>query len=94
MMANWNLTELARDLPRIARSLVLVAGSKDSAISPAAMRRTGERVPDAPLMWLADAGHLAHEEKPFEVAALVVQCACDAQLLEAVASVVPSPTRL
>ncbi len=94
MMANWDLTKLARDLPRIARSLILVAGSKDSAISPAAMRRTGERVPDAPLMWLADAGHLAHEEKPFEVAALVVRCARDAQVLETAASVVSSPTSL
>jgi magnesium chelatase accessory protein len=94
MMANWDLVELARDLPRIANSLVLVAGSKDSAISPAAMRRTGERVADAPLLWLTGAGHLAHEEQPSEVAALVLRCACESHLLESVGGVVPPPTGL
>ena len=94
MMANWDLIELARDLPRISHSLILVAGSKDRAISPAAMRRTGERVPDAPLLWLSDAGHLAHEEKPLEVAALVLRCACESRLVEAATGVVPPPTSL
>jgi magnesium chelatase accessory protein len=93
MMANWDLIQLARDLPQISHSLVLVAGSRDSAISPTAMRRTGERVPGAPLLWLADAGHLAHEERPAEVAALVATAGAT-HPLDAAACVVRPPTSL
>jgi magnesium chelatase accessory protein len=70
MMANWNLPQLARDLPRLATPLHLLVGENDRTVPPAhgaqildrlAPAARGERV------GLVGLGHLAHEEAPARV---------------------------
>lgn len=73
MMANWDLMALERELPKLADTLVLVAGANDRAISPSVSRRIGACVPAAPLLWLPNVGHLAPEESPSEVAAIAIR---------------------
>jgi magnesium chelatase accessory protein len=71
MMAKWDLRPLERDLPLLATRLVLVAGGNDRTIPPDDARRIRALVPGAVLHVLPGLGHLAHEERPADVAALI-----------------------
>lgn len=73
MMANWDLAPLLRDLPRLAPRLVLVVGGADRTIPPAQAERVRARLPAARIVTLAGLGHLAHEEQPGQVAALLTR---------------------
>ncbi len=64
MMAHWELQPLASALPRLRVPLHLLAGSNDRAVPPAQARRVTARVPGARLTVLPGLGHLAHEEAP------------------------------
>jgi magnesium chelatase accessory protein len=71
MMADWDLDHLARDLPRLAAPLRLIHGEADRAIPLARAREAAALVADGQLTVLPGLGHLAHEERPAEVAAIV-----------------------
>jgi magnesium chelatase accessory protein len=71
LMGNWDLHPLLRDLPSLKQKLVLVNGSKDGMVPPAEAYRIRALLPQAELVSLRDLGHLAHEERPAEIAALI-----------------------
>jgi magnesium chelatase accessory protein len=71
LMANWDLRPLARDLPNLPGRLILVTGSRDGMVPPSQSYRVRALLPEAELVSLRGLGHLAHEEKPREIAALV-----------------------
>lgn len=71
MMAGWDLAALARDLPRLAPPLLLLHGDRDTAIPIAGARDAAAIVGDGRVVPLAGLGHLAHEERPGEAAALI-----------------------
>ncbi len=71
MMADWDLAGLKRDLARLAMPLLLVHGDRDAAIPPANAREAAALVPGAEVAIMPGLGHLAHEERPAETAALV-----------------------
>jgi magnesium chelatase accessory protein len=71
MMANWDLAALSRDLSRLEPPLFLVVGEQDMTVSPSEARRVRQRLPSAEVIPIAGLGHLAHEERPLEVADLV-----------------------
>jgi magnesium chelatase accessory protein len=85
MMAHWDLDALGRDLPRLAVPLVLVVGSRDTAVPPSAARDLLARLGQgdgsgssgpasrtgAQIITLNGLGHLAHEEAPDTVATLI-----------------------
>lgn len=73
MMANWNLDALDRDLPRLAVPTLLVAGADDKAILPETAFLVRDRLPDARVETMRGLGHLAHEEAPERVAALLLR---------------------
>ncbi|MBK1646325.1 alpha/beta hydrolase [Thiocapsa imhoffii] len=75
MMANWDLAALARDLPRLAPPLFLLVGEHDLTVAPSEARRVRERLPSATVVSLPGLGHLAHEERPQEVAQVVINIA-------------------
>jgi magnesium chelatase accessory protein len=68
MMAGWELTALQPDLGRLAVPVLLLAASGDRTVPPSESERVAGLVPDARLVHLDDLGHLAHEERPDEVA--------------------------
>ena len=72
MMANWDLDPLLRDLPRLKPALTLVVGDKDGLIPPKDADRVAGVVPGAEVVSMPGLGHLAHEERPGEVADLIV----------------------
>ena len=71
MMADWDLASLARDLPRVATPTRFIHGDRDTAIPLAKVREAAALVPGAEVTVLPGLGHLAHEERPGEVAALI-----------------------
>lgn len=71
LMANWDLRPLVRDLPKLATRLVLVAGSNDGMVPPSESYRVRALLPKAELVPLRGLGHLAHEERPDEIVALL-----------------------
>jgi magnesium chelatase accessory protein len=76
MMARWDLRPLARDLARLRTPLELIVGDDDRAVPPRAAARVRSLIPAATPVSIDSvprAGHLAHEECPDEVAALVIR---------------------
>lgn len=71
MMAHWDVRPLERDLPRLQPPLLQIVGSNDLTVPPGEARRVRSLLPRAEIATLAGAGHLAHEERPAEVAGLV-----------------------
>lgn len=71
LMANWDLRPLLRDLPRLTTRLILVAGGNDRMVPPTDTSRVRALVPGAETVWLNGLGHLAHEERPREIAAIL-----------------------
>ena len=71
MMARWDLEPLARDLPALGRRLAVVSATGDRTVPPSLGDRVVARVPGARRRLLPGLGHLAHEEDPGTVAALV-----------------------
>lgn len=79
MMANWDLPQLAIDLPRLAAPLSLIVGSQDRTVQPRQAEQLVAMWPATSaclrpqLITLHGLGHLAHEERPDLVAAHIVQ---------------------
>jgi magnesium chelatase accessory protein len=72
MMASWDLAPVLRDLPQLKPKLLLLVGEDDKAIPPSDAVRLHEMVAGSDVATLQRAGHLAHEEKPAETAALIL----------------------
>jgi len=72
MMASWDLHALADALPRLAVPLHLVLASEDRAVLPEHGLKVRDRVPGAIVSYLRGVGHLAHEERPREIADLIL----------------------
>jgi magnesium chelatase accessory protein len=73
MMAQWDLRPLLRELPALPAPLVLLVGARDRAVPPEQARRVAALLPQAPEpIVLQHVGHLAHEERPAEVASAVM----------------------
>lgn len=71
LMAAWDLEALAADLPRLTAPLTLVTAERDAAVPAWVAREVGRKVARARVVAMAGVGHLLHEERPAEVAALI-----------------------
>jgi magnesium chelatase accessory protein len=68
MMANWDLKAFGQRLPGLNTRLLLVVGENDRSIPPADAQRIKRLLPNAEILQMPGLGHLAHEERPAEVA--------------------------
>ena len=84
MMANWDLRPLQADLPGLAPPLVQIVGGQDRTVPPTEARRVAALVPGSRVLTQTGLGHLAHEERPAQVAKLIVE-------LSRAQGVLPSP---
>ncbi|MEL6478238.1 MAG: alpha/beta fold hydrolase BchO [Pseudomonadota bacterium] len=71
MMARWDLDRLAEDLPRLEAPLTLLAAEGDRTIPPADQHEVAALIPGAQVVALPGLGHLAHEEAPERIDALI-----------------------
>lgn len=72
MMANWDLKSLEPDLAKLDTDVLLVSGGNDRMISPSQSLRLRRILPNVRLELLSDLGHLAHEEEPERIEALIL----------------------
>ncbi len=75
MMAQWDLQPLLHDLPRLVPRLLQLVGSGDTTVPPEQARSIQQRLPGSGLHLLQGLGHLAHEEAPQVVAAMLTRLA-------------------
>lgn len=75
MMANWDLTALKGEYGRVTTPLTLVVGARDAAVPPSVAAQVCASIPGAEIVTLEGVGHLAHEERPDLVAAVIEQAA-------------------
>ncbi|WP_242186285.1 alpha/beta fold hydrolase BchO [Sphingomonas sp. CARO-RG-8B-R24-01] len=71
MMASWDLEAFARDLPKVTVPTLLIHGAADRAIPSASVRQAAALLPDSRVELLPGLGHLAHEERPADIAGLI-----------------------
>jgi magnesium chelatase accessory protein len=83
MMANWDLHSFARDLPRLPVPLVLLTASGDRTVAPEQADRVRALLPRVQAISLGSLGHLAHEERPWEVAQILERLALETGVLPA-----------
>jgi magnesium chelatase accessory protein len=81
MMSHWDLRPLERELGGLAVPLILVSGALDGMVPAFEGERVRGHLPGARHRVLGARGHLAHEECPAEVAALIVDAAREAAVL-------------
>lgn len=75
MMASWDLSALLEDIPKLQCDLYLVTGLNDQAVSPKETDAIVRALPSTQVIRLTDCGHLAHEERPIQVAKLIAELA-------------------
>ena len=80
MLANWDLVPLQRDLGKLKTPLALLAAAQDKAVPPETTRQIQAKLPGARIERLRGLGHLAHEENPALVAALIGRLADEAEI--------------
>jgi magnesium chelatase accessory protein len=71
MMAQWRIDPLLGRLDRLAADCLFITGARDKAVLPRVADRAAARMPTCQVESLPDLGHLAHEESPENVAALI-----------------------
>jgi magnesium chelatase accessory protein len=71
MMAQWDLPSLQRDIARLATPLLLIVGDNDRTVPPSDAARLRHLLPDLSIERLRHLGHLAHEEAPDKIGALI-----------------------
>jgi len=72
MLASWQLDDLPARLPALKRPLWLAAGLGDRTVAPVQSLELARRLPMARFHPLKGLGHLAHEEAPDTVNALLL----------------------
>jgi magnesium chelatase accessory protein len=72
MMAQWSLDELISALPRMTSPLMLIVGENDKAVPPEDARKIKRLLPQTTIERIPHTGHLSHEERPEQVARLVL----------------------
>ena len=72
MMANWDLRPLSRDMGLLDVPLLLIAAANDKAIKSEDAFKVRALAPNAKVEIMRGGGHLAHEERPEAVAALML----------------------
>ncbi len=82
MLAGWDLRGLVQQLPRLGPRLTLIAGAADRTVAPHDAQWVQQRVPGSTQLTLQSLGHLAHEEAPERIAAVVVSVARGRGLLD------------
>jgi magnesium chelatase accessory protein len=82
MMANWRLEPLVADLSKLKTELLLITADRDRSVSPHVAQRVHQLVSGSKIERLAGLGHLAHEEQPDLVAALIIMSAAQANSVD------------
>ena len=81
MMANWDLRPMLSELGQLPTSLALLVATRDRTVPPAEARRVQSLLPAARVIEMGELGHLAHEERPEQVAGLLLELAAGQKIM-------------
>ncbi len=81
MMANWDLDGLKRALPKLKAPAALFVGDDDAAVPPSVADEVAAMLVNANVHHFPRLGHLAHEEAPEAIAAVILKTARDYAIL-------------
>jgi magnesium chelatase accessory protein len=81
MMAHWDLRPMLSELGQLRATLVLLVATRDRTVPPAEARRVQSLLPAARIVEMGELGHLAHEERPEQVAGLLLELAAGKKLM-------------
>lgn len=73
MMSQWDLAPLREALPGVRVPTLLVTGERDHTVPPSQAEAVHALMPTSRVERLADLGHLAHEEAPARICALIAE---------------------
>lgn len=73
MMAQWDVTPLAKRLSEIAAPCLFITGGLDQAVQPKVAESAAQRLQDCALHNFPTLGHLAHEQAPDLLLDLVLE---------------------
>lgn len=73
MMAHWDLSTILRDCRRLEMPISFIVGGSDQAVPPRVSEHAAGQAQRGTYLELPGLGHLAHEEAPDKVAALIRQ---------------------
>jgi magnesium chelatase accessory protein len=71
MMARWDLQSLEADMASLPCETTLVAAEGDTAVPPSVADTAHAILPQSSIVKVPRLGHLAHEEAPAEIAAII-----------------------
>lgn len=71
MMAEWDLTTMAKALKRLPIPIIFVKATRDNTVPPETADDACALVPHGVIVTLSGLGHLAHEERPDEAARII-----------------------
>ena len=71
MMSRWELVPLQAAMSKLEVPVLLVIGLMDGLIKPDVGHRAAKLLPKAEILELPELGHVAHEEKPEEIAGII-----------------------
>lgn len=78
LMASWDLAPLEAELTALAPPLWLLAAQGDRTLPPSHAHRVQARLPAARVVEIPTLGHLAHEEDPEGLAAIILRAWAEA----------------
>ena len=81
MMAQWDLSRTPDDLAHIACPALLILGANDHGVPPEGAMRLSRAMPRVVVERVPGVGHLAHEEKPELIAAMIRKAAAEVGLV-------------
>jgi magnesium chelatase accessory protein len=82
MMANWDLATLVDDMARLPQPIVLIAANNDRAVPADTAFQIQARAPRVIVEIVRGLGHLAHEEQPTTIAALILRLLAQGALVD------------
>lgn len=74
MMSKWSLDRLSAELPNIVSRVDLIVADGDKAVPPASSCDAAKQLSNASVHHVIGLGHLAHEEDPDQIVALIFDC--------------------
>ncbi len=77
MMSQWQLRPLLKALPDYSGTVHFIVGENDNTVPPNVSLEAAQKMPNAAVYNMARLGHLAHEEEPEEIAALIQRLLTD-----------------
>ena len=71
-MAEWSLSEFLKNLKNCTSSINFLVGNLDKTVPISVSKKWSQILPRTKYHEISGAGHLVHEEKPYEVSQIIL----------------------